>query len=232
MNSYFLIFISSWKKIQKHPAAEIRALTTKTGTTNILRCFKHLFAAYITKCISIISDYVRQRHISVVFVCVSVCVITCTGDFLHFESNTHVSVALRLFFLPQMKNGNAVYDLVLPSSAKIFPRSVHLSPSFTSRLADDPTRRLPRLFFHCLSAFPDPRLDVLGVALSVCRSLLSHATSYHYRSAHVGEIEIILINFLFALMLMQLWWNQKPEWLALSLIFIFFKYRTTDTDTS
>lgn len=130
-----------------------------------------------------------------------------------------------------MKNGNAVYDLLLPSSAKIFPRSVHLSPSFTSRLADDPARRLPRLFFHCLSAFPFPRLVVLGVALSVCRSLISRATSYRYRSAHVGEKEIILVNFLFALMLMQLWWNQKLEWVAFSLIF-FFKHRTTDTDTS
>lgn len=38
----------------------------------------------------------------------------------------------------------------------------------------------------------------------ICRSLLSRATSYHYRSAHVGEKEIILVNFLFALMLMQL----------------------------
>lgn len=171
--------------------------------TNILRCFKHLFAAYITKCISIISDYVRQRHISVVCLCacLCVCVTTCTGDFLHFESNTCVSVALRLFFLSQMKNGNVVYDLLLPSSAKIFPRSVHLSLSFTSRLADDPARRLPRFFS---TAFPFPRLVVLGVALSVCRSLLSRATSYHYRSAHVGEKEIILVNFLFALMLMQL----------------------------
>lgn len=42
--------------------------------TNILRCFKHLFAAYITKCISIISDYVRQRHISVVCLCACLCV--------------------------------------------------------------------------------------------------------------------------------------------------------------
>lgn len=42
--------------------------------TNILRRFKHLFAAYITKCISIISDYVRQRHISVVCLCACLCV--------------------------------------------------------------------------------------------------------------------------------------------------------------
>lgn len=124
--------------------------------TNILRCFKHLFAAYITKCISIISDYVRQRHISVVCLCacLCVCVTTCTGDFLHFESNTCVSVALRLFFLSQMKNGNVVYDLLLPSSAKIFPRSVHLSLSFTSRLADDPARRLPRFFSTASLRFP------------------------------------------------------------------------------
>lgn len=136
-------------------------------------------------------------------VCVCVCVTTCTGDFLHFESNTCVSVALRLFFLSQMKNGNVVYDLLLPSSAKIFPRSVHLSLSFTSRLADDPARRLPRFFSTASLRFPSH-----GWSSSewhyLSASLLSRATSYHYRSAHVGEKEIILVNFLFALMLMQL----------------------------
>lgn len=99
-----------------------------------------------------------EAHFCSVFVCVSVCVCgcvtTCTGDFLHFESNTCVSVALRLFFLSQMKNGNVVYDLLLTSSAKIFPRSVHLSLSFTSRLADDPARRLPRFFSTASLRFP------------------------------------------------------------------------------
>lgn len=123
--------------------------------TNILRCFKHLFAAYITKCISIISDYVRQRHISVVCLCACLCVCVWPRVQVTFCILKATPVwVLRLFFLSQMKNGNVVYDLLLPSSAKIFPRSVHLSLSFTSRLADDPARRLPRFFSTASLRFP------------------------------------------------------------------------------
>lgn len=178
--------------------------------TNILRCFKHLFAAYITKCISIIFDYVRQRHISVVSVWPRVQVTFCI---------------LRLFFSLRWKMEMRSMIWCYHHQLKSF----HLA-CVLRRLLRAARQTTPLAV--CPTCFSTASLRFLFHGCSVCRSLLSHGTSYHYRSSHVGEKEIIVVNFLFALMLMQLWWNQKPELLAFSLIFFFFKYRTTDTDTS